>query len=62
MDSDFDPGAAQERLGSLERLEALYKLRDQARSANRSAMLKSIEDLIAMERRTLARDLDDKPA
>ena len=62
MDSDFDPEAAQQRLSALERLEALYRLREQATDANRVAMLKSIEDLIAMERRTLARDLDDKPA
>jgi hypothetical protein len=63
-DSDFGDvcSAALARLKSLERLEALYRLRDQASQSNRAAMLKSIEDLIQMERRTLARDLGGEPA
>jgi hypothetical protein len=61
-ESEFDPETAQQRLSALERLEALYRLREQAKGANRAAMLKSIEDLIAMERRALARDLDGEPA
>jgi hypothetical protein len=61
-DSDFDPGTAQQRLSSLERLEALYRLRDQAKQAGRAAMLKTIEDLIAMDRKALARDTDSERA
>ena len=63
-DSDFNEtrAAALQRLKSLERLEALCKLREQAKESNREAMLKSIEGLIAMERKALARDMDDEHA
>lgn len=54
--------AARERLRSLDRLEALCKLREQARESNRAAMLKSIENLIRVEQRALERDLDGEPA
>ena len=54
--------AASGRLKSLERLEALYRLREEADRADRKAMKASIESLIAMERKALARDLDDEPA
>jgi hypothetical protein len=63
-DSDFEEAraAAPSRLASLERIQALCRLREQAKAANRAAMLESIEDMIAAERKVLARDLDDKPA
>jgi hypothetical protein len=62
MDSDFDQATAYQRLAALERLEMLQRLHAQAKQAGRAAMLKTIEDLMAMDRRALARYLDDKPA
>lgn len=63
-DSDFEEQRAEAsgRLKSLERLEALYRLREQAKQAGRSAMLKTIDDLIEMDRKALARDMDDEHA
>jgi len=62
MDSDFDQATALQRLAALERLATLQRLHAQAKEAGRAAMVKAIEDLMAMDRKVLARDLDDEPA
>ena len=62
--SDFDQRqrTARQRLVSMQRLESLHYLREQAKAGHRIAMLESIEKLIELERKSLARDLDGEPA
>jgi hypothetical protein len=56
-----DSSFADERAAALQRLATLHRLRDAAEAGNRTALLESIQNLIAQERAHL-RDLDDEPA
>jgi hypothetical protein len=60
--SDRNSDFTEVRAQALARLAALQRLREQARSAHRDAMLHSIEQLIEQESRVLREhDLDDQP-
>ncbi len=57
--SEYDSDFEDERAQSLARLATLQRLREHANAGNRSAMLKSIEDLIEQETKSLRESKDN---